>query len=226
MQRFYQQKYVAYQDKFIPLVHTFKSYPESPNLTGVPGEKKDHYKLVAIGNFNESNVEATSRVVKAISNCPEYSLSLYTHVPNLLLQKRGIDTRHIEHKGFVNPEKVIEVLQDYDICLLTHGFTGGYGEIEYQTIFPTRTIPLLLSGKPIIVHSPPGSFLNDFIHENGCGELVDQAREVAIIDGLEKIISDKGYQEKLVDAATKTAQQFYGPEVVRQLQKYLEIPNS
>ena len=114
------------------------------------------------------------------------------------------------------------MIQQYDICILTHGFTGGYGEVEYKTIFPTRTIPLLLSGKPILAHSPEGSFLNDFIQEHRCAHLVDRAEEEAIIEGLEKISGDLDYQQRLAAQAAETARMFYGPQVVADLKNHLK----
>ncbi len=219
MQAFYEEKYQGH--RFIPLVHTFNEYPDLSRLSGVPGEGKSRYELVAIGNFNESNLEATRRLVKTIADREKYGLNLYTHVPKLLLQKRGLNTSAIEHQGFLQPDQVHGALQKYDIAVLTHGFTGGYGEIEYRTIFPTRTIPLLLSGKPILAHSPPGSFLNDFIRENACAELIETPSEDAVLEGLERIANDEAYQKQLVAAARKTAEQFYGPNVVKLLQNTL-----
>ena len=217
MQQFYEAQYPDIRVK--PLVHTFSAFPSEPDLSGIPGGQKTRYKLVAIGNFNESNLEATRRFAQTIKNDPRFSLSLYTHVPKVLLQQRGLEPDLYEHRGFISPEEVHDALQAYDICVLTHGFVGGYGEIEYRTIFPTRTIPFLLSGKPIIAHSPPGSFLNAFIEENRCAQLVDQAETTAILDGLEQIIRDTNYQETLVRAARQTAEQFYGPNVVAELKR-------
>lgn len=219
MQRFYTEKYQL--KKFIPLVHTFDKYPDEKSLTGIPKSGKKHYKLVAIGNFNESNLDATKRFLNAIKNNSKYSLSVYTHVPKLLLQQRGLDTSLFDHKGSVAPEEIQDVLQDYDLCVLTHGFTGGYGDVEYKTIFPTRTIPFLLSGKPILAHSPKGSFLNDFIMENKCAILVDEPDEKMIIEGLEKLTGNTQLQSELVVAAKHTSQQFYGPNVARELKAIL-----
>ncbi len=219
MERFYEEKYKL--GKFKPLVHTFNTFPCRNSSNGLAGTEKKKYKLVAIGNFNESNMDATLRFAKVIGEHPKYSLSLFTHVPKVLLRKRGLDTNEIIYEGFVDPDEVHNVLQQYDICVLTHGFTGGYGEIEYKTIFPTRMIPLLLSGKPIIAHSPKGSFLNDFIKENKCAELIDTPNEQAIIDGLERIANDLEYQKELATAAAKTAKQFYGKEVVEKLKAEL-----
>ncbi|PHN08593.1 glycosyltransferase [Flavilitoribacter nigricans] len=220
MQELFQDNYGL--TKVSPLVHTHQQLPEQePEIATFPPDK-EHFRLVAIGNFNESNIEATVRLARAISQDTRFSLDLYTHVPALLLRQRGLHPDWYNHRGFIAPGSVHGALQDYDICVLTHGFTGGYGETEYRTIFPTRTIPLLLSGKPILAHSPPGSFLNDFIRENQCAELVDQPEAEAIIRGLEKIINDPDHRSQLVRAASQTAVQFYGPEVVKKLKNTLQ----
>jgi len=219
MQHFYEEKYNL--KKFVPLVHTFDEFPDESTLTGIPKENKTHYKLVAIGNFNESNLDATRRLIEAIKDNPKYSLSLYTHVPKVLLRNRGIDVEAIDYQGFVSPDEVHQKLQDYDICVLTHGFSGGYGAVEYKTIFPTRTIPFLLAGKPIFAHSPKGSFLNDFILENKCAALVDKKDTNAIIEGLEKIANNTAYQMELVQASKQTAELFYGKKVVQKLKDTL-----
>ncbi|MFY0591798.1 hypothetical protein [Roseivirga sp.] len=221
MQVYYEKEYRS--DKFIPLVHTFNEYPLPEGQTGIPGANKDVYNLVAIGNFNESNLEASKRMLNAIGSSNKFTLSIYTHVPKLLLEKRGMDPALFNYKGAVRPEEVNEVIQQYDVCVLTHGFEGGYGEIEYQTIFPTRTIPLLLSGKPIFVHSPKGSFLNNFIQENACAHLVDTANASAIIAGLNKVVQDEQYQKKLVENAAETVKLFYGPHVAARLKEQLKI---
>lgn len=221
MQRFYEEKYKL--TKFEPLVHSFEHYPDKEDLSGTPGVNKSHYKLVAIGNFNASNMDATIRFANAIKNNDKYSLHLYTHVPNILLKQRGLDTSLIHHEGFLNPDDVHQALQEYDICVLTHGFEGNYGSVEYKTIFPTRTIPLLLSGKPIMAHSPKGSFLNDFIEENQCAALVDTKDETEIVKALDRISTDLVYQNQLIQAASKTAHQFYGPNIVKKLKTTLAL---
>jgi len=221
MQRFYEQKYKL--NKFIPLVHTFDAFPDENQLTGIPKTKKQKYKLVAIGNFNESNLDASRRFLAAIKDHPQYELDVYTHVPKLLLQQRGLDTNLFNHKGSVKPEEIHDILQQYDICVLTHGFEGGYGKVEYETIFPTRTIPFLLSGKPIFAHSPKGSFLNDFINENQCAQLVDEASKEAIVKGLNQLTENESMQAQLVAAAKVTSQQFYGKTVAKQFSDILAV---
>ncbi|MFK7932909.1 MAG: glycosyltransferase [Saprospiraceae bacterium] len=221
MQQFYIKKYQL--DKFVPLVHTFAEYPSETLLTGISEQPKKHYKLVAIGNFNESNLDATRRFLNAIKGDPIFSFHVYTHVPKLLLQQRGLEVSQIHHHGSVAPTEIHVELQKYDLCILTHGFTGGYGEVEYQTIFPTRTIPFLLSGKPIVAHSPDGSFLNNFIKKNHCAELLDMTDEAIILQRLKDLCADVTQQKQLVAAAQKTSEQFYGKNVAQFLKEELLI---
>lgn len=216
MQKYYEEKYQ--QANFVPLVHTYHSLPD---LDTSEWKEKRMYKLVAIGNFNESNIDATKRFIEAISSDDRFDLSLYTHVPKVLLQQRGIDTSAVDYKGFIDPEYVQEALAQYDICVLTHGFTGGYGEIEYRTIFPTRTIPFLLSGKPIIAHSPPKSFLSEFIKEHECAALVEEPEKLKIIETLEKIIDNQNFRNHIIEGAKNTREMFYGPKVAEFLKKQL-----
>ena len=221
MQQFYEQKYAGHT--FSPLVHTFNQWPNKSADDGRPNT--DVCRLVAIGNFNESNLDATRRFIRAIENHPEYELHIYTHVPKWLLKRRGIHLDRVRYHHAVSPDQVHTELQKYDICILTHGFAGGYGEIEYQTIFPTRSIPFLLSGKPILVHAPKDSFLSTFVRDHGCGILVDQKDETAILRGLESLRNDELIRDQVVLAARKTASQFYGPEVADGLRQKMLITN-
>jgi hypothetical protein len=212
MKRFYEEKY-----KFrnvITLVATFEDLPKPQVPTHQPLSKQDKIRLVLIGNFNNSNIEATQRFVNAVAQEKQYEVYMYTHVPTALLRLRGIDMSVIRHKGYISDSKLIDELQQYDIVILTHGFTGAYGEIEYKTIFPIRTISLLLSGKPMLVHSPPESFLSDFVREHDVGCLVDEPSASKIREGLDKIVHDATYANRIVDNAQRAAQMFYGPNVV------------
>ncbi|NND34356.1 MAG: glycosyltransferase [Saprospiraceae bacterium] len=220
MQTFYKAKYGL--SKFLPLLHTFNKKPGDGAMTSSSFVKKKTFHLVAIGNFNESNLEATRRFLDTIKDHPKYKLHLYTHVPALLLKRRGLDPKYYQHCGSVSHDQIHGILQKYDICLLTHGFTGGYGPIEYQTIFPTRTIPMLLSGKPIFAHSPKNSFLNQFLEKHKCALIVDSKSATDIISGLDKIADNPSLQRQLVEAANAASQQFYGPSVVADLKNALK----
>jgi len=215
----YYEKVYSIQYKFVTLPHSHNKQRES--LKQPLPELKSPYKLVFIGNFNESNIDATKRVVDAIKQDKNYQLFFYTPVPNFLLKLRGIDADHITNKGYIEDRYLVDELQKYDICILTHGFTGGYTDVEYKTIFPTRTIPFLLSGKVIMAHSPAFSFLNDFIKQHKCALLVENTSEDEIRTALEVITTDVSIRHELIMNAQAAAQQFEGKTIVAKLRQHI-----
>ncbi len=213
MQQYYIERYPAVlHEKFVPLIHTFSAYP--PDRKDDFDEKKECYELVLMGNFNESNVEATRRVINALKGRARFRIKMITQVQKFLLRSRGIDVDAIAYLGFVRQEDFYKEIQRSDFCLLTHGFTGGYSQAEYRTIFPTRTIPFLLSGVPILAHTPPGAFLTHFLKKYDCAEVVEEACEEAIRRALQYLIDHPERRRELVRNAREVSKRFYAPNVV------------
>lgn len=211
MKGYYDKVYPQYRHKIFPLHHTFAKYPDLPvkDLS----LRKERYDLVLTGNFSESNLEATRRLINAIKGDPKYRIKMFTPVQKFLLKMRGIDTDAIDYRGYIKQEDFFKELMDNDICILTHGFTGGHSPKEYETIFPTRTIPLLLSGVPIFAHSPSHSFLNTFIKKYDCAELVETADEELIREKLSRLVNDGERKKKLVENALSASAMFFAPNV-------------
>jgi hypothetical protein len=221
MKRFYDEQYG--RGKFVPLLHTFEEHPAPENVEE-NNNRCGKTRLVLFGNFNESNIEATRRLVDAVKGNDKYELNIYTDVPRMLLSRRGLDvgaTIYHGSLGHLSFADLIAELRQYDIFVLTHGFMGAYGDVEYRTIFPTRAIPMLLSGRPMLVHSPPNSFLTEFFRENRCAAVVDEPSPDAILIALKRIEENAGLRAELVFSAREAAEQFYGPNVANLLRAHL-----
>lgn len=220
MQGYYEERYPGI-DKFVPLIHTFEDFPEReyPVDFDTP---KERYDFLLMGNFNESNVEATSRLVDALKTNPRINIKMFTHVEKPLLRMRGIDADAIDYRGYVAEEDFFKEVMDNDVCVLTHGFTGGYSQAEYETIFPTRTIPFLISGLPILAHSPSHAFLTRFLKKYDCAEVVDEADGAAVAAAAERLLNNPERRKELARNARKAAEMFYGPNVAQFLKDKLE----
>lgn len=219
MQSYYEDRYPEIR-KFTPLIHTFEEWPEREKPVDFD-TPKERYDLLLIGNFNESNVEATGRLVEALKEDPRVNIKMFTHVQKPLLKMRGINADAIDYRGFVKQEDFYKELMDNDICVLTHGFTGGYSEAEYETIFPTRTINFLISGLPIFAHSPANSFLSRFLKKYDCAEVVDVADPQLVKERVNYLLDHPERRKELAENARKTAETFYGPNVAKFLQDKL-----
>jgi hypothetical protein len=110
-------------------------------------------------------------------------------------------------------------LRENDLLLLPHGLTGGLSPIEYRTIFPTKTIPYLISGRPILAHSPKNSFLTEWLRRHDCAELVENPDEAALHAAIERLSKDANRREQLVKNALAAAKLFHAPRVVAALKR-------
>jgi len=210
----YYRKHYSEREKFITINHSFANYPKMQNQIQKNGKIT---KFVLIGNFNNSNFDATKRIIEVIDKIPFAELHVFSQLSLNMMKYRGLDLNSIIHHGPLinNP---VQTIRNYDYAILTHGFEGKYSNLELQTIFPTRTIPLLLSQKPIILLAPKDSFLHSFFLTNNCGFIIDDRDPFQIQQQVQKILTTSYEEKELITVnALRVADQFYGPKIRQKL---------
>lgn len=194
-----------YKDnKFDTLVHCFTI----PDPKKIVFYKPDKIKLALSGNFNESCSDAILRACRVILKKENCELHVFgNQIKNELINNR-IDTSNIVFYGFMAEDEFNDALNNCDVMLLPHGFEGQWSKIEYETIFPTRTIPLLYSGKPILLHSPAWASLNSFFKKHRCGFIVEEANEKELEHAIDNIFSNSQIYETIIANALNAAKIF------------------
>ena len=202
---------------FQTLVHGFK-------LSGAQqiehSAKSTKVRFLYSGSLNQSCMDASLRLLKTIMKNPDYEIVIFSGNPQTF-QSHGIIGENIIFKSFLPLDEFVAQLYKYDVMLLPHGLEGLRSAFEYKTIFPTRTIPLLFSGKPILAHSPKGSFLNEFLSRHDCSVLVDEPDEHMIETAIDEILNNEELVNKIVRNAQKASKQFKLENVVKKLIEYL-----
>ncbi len=215
MTEFLESKYPGVN--FVSLVHTFN---EPIQTSPVPPSPSDALRVAFMGSLNGSNSDAMSRINGILKTRNEIAFTTYSRAGKKEFGKLGIGGDQVTHTS-VAYDEVTHALRQHDILFLPHGFEGVLNEVEYATIFPTRTIPYLLSGRPIIAHSPPNSFLTKWLRKNDCAEIVDVPTEDALVTAFEKLLKSPERQKQLVDNALKAVQQFKAENVANELRSIL-----
>lgn len=176
-----------------------------------PMEKKcNSLRFVFLGNLNDSNLDAFKRMAKVCCSFREGSMSIITSTPRWFFEKHKIESERISFIDIPHwdDEALMQELFQSSICLLPHGLSGGFSEIEYKTIFPTRTIPYLLSGTPILAHAPEGAFLTDWLTDRNCARIVTEASEEKIRSAIIELISDASLRDTVLRNAAEAAKEF------------------
>lgn len=210
MQRGWEKVYPGV--KFVPLTHT-NSDP-IPEYSPAPEWPADRIRLGFLGSVNDSNLDALQRIRALVRKSPDLSLNIYSSAKTWYLDKLGLTGDRVTHTSPSDAELLGE-LRKNDLVVLAHGFAGGLAQIEYETIFPTRTIPYLLSLRPILAHSPAHSFLNHWLREHDCAEVVDVADLAALRQKLDWLRQHPERREALVRNALQAVVKFDAKRVAQ-----------
>ena len=211
---FFKEKYPQYT--FATLEHGF----DIPQVSYEPYQTKgEKIKLMYSGNISASCLDATLRLFEIVRETPEYELHIYGKTS--AFEEFNIDTEGFILHGFVPWDEFIGSFSKYDVMLLPHGLDGDRTEAEYKTIFPTRTVPLLYSNRPILAHTPKNVFFTDFLRKHDCAEIVDEKDKDAIHAAIRRLVSDDQRRGQLVKNAIKTAGLFDVNSVSKKLKEII-----
>ena len=198
------------------LLHSFNQ--DIPTFAPPP-PLRSPVQLMLSGNINETCRDATTRVCQAVGRLQDASLTILSATPRVVLERLGILGDGIRHE---TPRELLPRLREADILVLPHGFTGRGSPEEYRTIFPTRTIEYLLSGRPILAHAPSDGYLARFLQEHDCALLVDEPRAEAVVQGIGRLRADGELRSRLVRNALRTAERFRAGRVAATLRARLQ----
>lgn len=216
---YYASTYKSYE--FCTLVHGFNIPKQIFKDFSIDISEKIRFAYT--GSFNESCKDAAVRLCKAIVSDCKYELHVFGRSAALNLAQNGIPVESMVIYDFLSEFEFFEKLQFCHIMLLPHGFNGAWSQIEFDTIFPTRTIPLLFSNRPILLYSPENVFLTNFFKVNRCGFVESSRDEERILNTIREIITDEFKRNEVIFNALKISQKFDVRLVKQQLFEMLEI---
>jgi len=220
MKELYSERHPHLQCSALP--HTFNEVV--PSFTPPP-EPTSILRVVICGSVSESCRDATVRVCEAIRQIEGASLTLLSGTPGKVLQRLGILRNGVRHES-VSRDQVLTRLRDADVMVLPHGFRGALAPEEYRTIFPTRTIEYLISGRPILAHVPADCYLARFLLEHDCALLVTEPTVAALLRAFEQLRADSVLRSHLVRNALRAAKTFGAPRVAGILRRQLNLADA
>ena len=177
-------------------------------------------RLILYGNINGSGLDAAARLFRVIRRRSDLDLTICSGLSPDYLAALGFEGPNIRVLG-VRGAGLMAQIREADIVLLPHGLTGPIADIEIESIFPTKTIEALFSGRPILAHTPTGCFLTRFLRDHQCALIVDQASEPALGVALDRLREEATLRLDLVRAAQRTAGYFNASRVAQRLKYQL-----
>ena len=185
------------------------------------------YRIGMSGNINQTMLSPLKAVVGALRRTNDFELLLHTPMQReqVLSIIRIPDTK-ISVVDICDPAELVSSLSQCDVLVL--GLSerkDGRREGDYQTQFPTRTLEVLLAGKPILLLCPEKYYLAQFFRQNECGFVLSSLNPDQVLRSLYRLCEDKSSSEFYVANALITARKFKGERVAKVLLDELHAHN-
>jgi glycosyltransferase involved in cell wall biosynthesis len=112
------------------------------------------------------------------------------------------------------PDSIAEVQRRADVLFLPLAFESPIEEV-LRTSAPGKMGDYLATGRPILVHARPDSFLSRYFREHECGVVVDINSPSAVAGALERISTDEALRKAVGEKARERARIDFDPALAR-----------
>ena len=200
LQKYYQKKYkreIFVIPNSIPIE---KSKPEFLSNHSEP------YKIVFTGTIYRPQAEAIKNLIKAIKELEEPKVQLWLYTPH--------NRKFLNSQGIFESEKVVfaaglpsemrKIQKLADILFVPLAFKTKYS-LLINTSSPGKTFEYLVSGRPILIHAPKGSYIAEYAKKHKFALVVDEESIDKLKKAIKRLIFDKAMVRRLINNAWQTA---------------------
>jgi glycosyltransferase involved in cell wall biosynthesis len=172
--------------------------PEDGHVGPVPWPARPgEVRIVYTGQVYAAQQDALGNLVTAIARMgrPDVKLHVYTAQPAERLRRQGLDGPVIFH-AHLPPSRIAQVQREADLLYLPLAFRSPYPHI-IRTSAPSKLGDYLSSGRAILAHVPPDSFVKSYLARHDCGVVVDRPDPGLLAAAVERLIEDGDLRERL-----------------------------
>lgn len=169
-----------YADKYdiesVYLPHTIKDEFLDFSQQKLSKEQRNKIVITYTGNVSRSlNLDALQIFIQALNFLPkQYYFRLFTSLSKDQLKEKNLYHERVS-LAWVNKKDVIEELRNSDLLYLPLSFDEKNRK-EIETVFATKTLDYLVSGTPILLHTPHYSYHKKLV-ESDEWALLSEAQE-------------------------------------------------
>ncbi|MDD5544831.1 MAG: glycosyltransferase [Acidobacteriia bacterium] len=120
----------------------------------------------------------------------------------------------MEFLGWRSLEDTIQALAETDVTYLPQPFDRHYVELTTLS-FPTKLTTYLAAGRPILLHTPAGSSLEEFHRDCPLGVWCDSLEEKALAGKLEELLTDSNLYSQAAAWGRAALEREFTAEVFR-----------
>jgi glycosyltransferase involved in cell wall biosynthesis len=166
-------------------------------------------EMLVAGAVYWLQADAVRRLAQVCRGLEEVRLTVLSDPA--LLDAHDLDADRFEPS--LSPERFRSRLREADVLFIGLSFDAD-APLAVRTSTPARLPEYLASGRPILVHAPPGSHLAEYTRRAGFGALVDRPDNEALRETLERLLVDEAGNAERARVARRLARERHGADAV------------
>lgn len=217
----YRKKYNISNIYILPHTITPESFADGKKSLISPGLTEK--TVLFVGTVSDMmNADALRQFSKAIQLLPpDIKILFCSSATKETMAANGIDTSRMEMR-FVSRAEVQQLQSSAHILFAPLSFKNC-AQDEVRTVFSTKLLEYMVSGRPILVFAPPDSFHAVSARKRGWGYVVDEDNPALIADAIKKMLEDERLCQKLVSHAYYEAKTRLASNYAEILYQWIDI---
>lgn len=178
--------------------------------------------IVYTGGVGLLHYDAFRNLLAAIDllEANRVKLHLYTPQPRAGIEKEGIAGPHVVFHEHQPVASMPEIQQRADILFLPLSINSPHPDIV-RTAMPGKMGEYLASGRPILVHAPPDSYIAWYFRHHECGLVVDENDPAQLARAIDSLLSDANLRKRLGTRARERAETDF--DQVKERARFIEL---
>jgi glycosyltransferase involved in cell wall biosynthesis len=171
--------------------------------------------IVYTGSVYHAHFDAFLNLISAMQLIKSpVKLHIFTGQSQEELIQKGFLEQFVQFHGNLKQEEVYLIQKQADILFLPLAFECPINEV-IKTSAPGKMGEYMISGRPILIHSPKDSYLSWYFKKNKCGIIVDELDPVILAKTIQEISKNKKTVQKIVANAKKCVKRDFSIEQSR-----------
>ena len=173
-------------------------------------------RILYTGAIYHANYDCFRNLIQALEGPGKHNLELhiFTSQTRTELEGQGVRGNHVLVHPHLPYREVLEEQRHADILFLPLAFASPIPEV-IRTSAPGKMGEYLASGRPVLAHIPPDSFVAYYFRLHACGAVADQNDVDSLSIGVGRILDDHDFRTSIIRNAQNRARLDFSPQLAR-----------
>lgn len=174
-------------------------------------------RIMYTGSIYHANYDCFRNLIRAMNEITNQQVELHVYTAQSIeeLNAQGLGSEKVYIHSHVPYNQILEEQHKADILFLPLAFESPISEV-IRTSAPGKMGEYLASGRPVLAHVPPDSFVAYYMKKYQCGIVADENSSVSLTEHILNLTRNEPLRYAVVKNAREQARLDFDPKLSRQ----------